>query len=277
MKSAGSAALALLLSLGASQAGAEVDSLLEAAEYKLIGEVRLDGINDASGVTYNSARDSLFVIVDDETALYEYSREGVLRRKVELFGFDDTEDVAWLGGEDYAVIEERTGLLLKIQIGETTGRVNRAEALELKRLGSSEHNDGVEGLAYAPDSGNLYLAHELNPRSVSVLNLTKDSFARVTPLWELAWYAIWPLDYSGLVYHPASGLLWVLSDASASLTEYTATGNAAGSIRLRDVNDDRIHNAEGIALDHRGWLYIVAEPNWLYIFKPKRPRFVQTR
>ena len=266
--------LLLFAWLGGGAAGA-VDSLLEAADYRLIGEVELSGISDASGITYNPDRDSLFVVVDDETALFEYGREGVLRRRIELHGFDDTEDVAYLGRDEYAVIEERTGVLLKILIGENTRRVDRLSAVELKHLGSSEHNDGVEGLAYAADSGNLYIAHELHPRAVSVLNLTRDSFARVTPLWELPWYSFGPRDYSGIAYRQEVGLLWVLSDVSATLTEYTATGQQVGEIRLRDQNGRRIRDAEGIALDKNGRLYIVAEPNKLYIYKPKRPRFVR--
>ncbi len=269
MKLAGAA---LLLCAGAAGAA---DSPLEAAQYELVGEVELSGISDASGVTYNPERDSLFVIVDDDTALFEYSREGVLLRKIELTGFDDTEDIAYLGDDEYVVIEERTGLLLKILAGELTARIDRASAVELKRLGSSEHNDGVEGLAYAADSGNLYLAHEMFPRAVSVLNLTKDSFARVTPLWKLPWYSLGPRDYSGIAYRPDSGFLWLLSDVSGSLTEYTATGNQVGEIRLRDAEGESIRDAEGIALDRNGRLYIVAEPNRLYLFKPRKPRFVR--
>lgn len=260
------AAAALLFIAAVARAA---DSPLEAARFELVGEIELDGIGGASGLSYNAVRDSLFVIDDDDTALYEYSRDGVLRRRIALDGFEDTEDVAWLGQDEYALIEERTGLLLQIRIGDTTRQVARSEAIELKRLGSSEHNDGVEGLAYAADRGNLYFVHELHPRAVSVLNLAKTSFARVTPLWTLPWYSLGPRDYSGIAYRPESGLLWPLSDVSASLTEYTPTGNEVGSMRLRDTQGERIRNAEGIALDREGRMYIVAEPNRLYLFKPK--------
>ncbi|MGH8529656.1 MAG: SdiA-regulated domain-containing protein [Nevskiales bacterium] len=266
-------ALALLgFVLGTAQAA---DSPLEAAEYELVQELVLEGISkDASGVTYNPDRDSLYVVANGETALYEYQRSGEFKRKIEIVGFNDTEDLAYLGRDEFALIEERTGALLKILVSDVTARVDRDSAVLLKHLGSSEHNDGVEGLAYAPDTGNLYLAHERRPRTVSVVNLAKP-FARVTELWTLAWYTISPLDYSAVAYRPESGLLWLLSDASSSVTEYTVTGQQVGRIKLRDQNGDRLHDPEGMTVDRAGRMYVVAEPNRLYIFAPRKPRFVR--
>ncbi len=266
-------ALALFtLAVGATQAA---DSLLDAAEYELVQEIALEGIDaDASGVTYNPDSDSLFVVVDDDTALFEYQRSGEFRRKIELVGFDDTEDLAYLGRDEFALIEERTGALLKILVSDVTQRVDYDNAVLLKHLGSSEHNDGIEGLAYAPDTGNLYLAHERFRRAVSVVNLKKD-FGRVTELWKLSWYAINPLDYSGITYRADSGLLWLLSDDSSSVTEYTVTGQEVGRLKLRDQNGDRLRNPEGVTADPAGRMYVVAEPNRLYIFAPRKPRFVR--
>ncbi len=266
---------ALWLLYGLAGAAGATDSPLEAADYQLVQEVKLAGIAaDASGLTYNPDRDRLLVIVDHDTALFEYTRSGQFQRKIELDGFEDTEDIAYLGDDEYVVIEERTGMLLKILVSELTQRVHRDSAFELKHLGGSAHNDGMEGLAYGSDTGNLYLAHERLPRAVSVLNLHKP-FPRVTELWTLSWYAVTPLDYSGIAYRAGTGLLWLLSDNSSSITEYTASGNEVGRLKLRKHNGKRLRGPEGIAVAPDGMLYVVSEPNRLYIFAPNHARFVR--
>ena len=62
---------------------------------------------EASAVTYDAARDSLFVVGDGATAILQVSKTGQLIDSMALSGFVDTEGITSLGGGQFVVAEER--------------------------------------------------------------------------------------------------------------------------------------------------------------------------
>lgn len=85
-------------------------------------------------------------------------------------------------------------------------------------------------------------------------------------------------DLSGVYYHSGSRSLLILSDESGSVVKTTLDGKELGRLSLKkDDNSglqEDIPQAEGIAMDNKGVLYICSEPDLLYMFNvpvPQKP------
>ena len=81
-------------------------------------------------------------------------------------------------------------------------------------------------------------------------------------------------DLSSLYYDKASDHLLVLSDESRVVIELDRAGDPLGSLTLRGGNHgltDDVPQAEGLAMDDRGSLYVVSEPNLFYRFSRELP------
>ena len=80
-------------------------------------------------------------------------------------------------------------------------------------------------------------------------------------------------DFSSLAIDQRTGHLLVLSDESRMLLELDPQGNPVSFISLAMVFNGltrSIKQAEGVAMDAQGTIYIVSEPNLFYVFK-KQP------
>lgn len=82
--------------------------------------------------------------------------------------------------------------------------------------------------------------------------------------------ALFMRDISSLSLHEPSGHLLVLSDESKLLVEYGADGKLVSMMPLwrgwHGLNRS-VPQAEGIALDPHGVIYVMSEPNLLYRFE----------
>ena len=258
------------LILGQALGQAELPPRLD--QYTLAkGPVVIGGVSqNASGLTYHAGRDSLFVVLDAPQRVIELGLDGSLKRKINLNKFEDTEGIVWLGENRFAVVEEAHGNIVLIELEPKDGGVSWKKAKKLKPDIKVNATNGLEGIAYDPLAKRFFVARE--KRSPAVFKIIPPKPESDTPpaaiLMSLAGRGL--RDISGLHYDAKNERLLILSHESACVVEANKYGIETSRLLLRGGKaglSRTIFKAEGVALDKRGTLYIVSEPNLLYVFK----------
>ena len=258
------------LILGQALGQAELPPRLD--QYTLAkGPVVIGGVSqNASGLTYHAGRDSLFVVLDAPQRVIELGLDGSLKRKINLNKFEDTEGIVWLGENRFAVVEEAHGNIVLIELEPKDGGVSWKKAKKLKPNIKVNATNGLEGIAYDPLAKRFFVARE--KRSPAVFKIIPPKPESDTPpaaiLMSLAGRGL--RDISGLHYDAKNERLLILSHESACVVEANKYGIETSRLLLRGGKaglSRTIFKAEGVALDKRGTLYIVSEPNLLYVFK----------
>ena len=258
------------LILGQALGQAELPPRLD--QYTLAkGPMVIGGVSqNASGLTYHAGRDSLFVVLDAPQRIVELGLDGSLKRKINLNKFEDTEGIVWLGENRFAVVEEAHGNIVLIELEPKDGGVSWKKAKKLKPDIKVNATNGIEGIAYDPLAKRFFVARE--KRSPAVFKIIPPKPESDTPpttiLMSLAGRGL--RDISGLHYDAKNERLLILSHESACVVEANKYGIETSRLLLRGGKaglSRTIFKAEGVALDKRGTLYIVSEPNLLYIFK----------
>ena len=240
------------------------------------GPVVIGGVSqNASGLTYHAKRDSLFVVLDAPQRIVELGLDGSFKRKINLNKFDDTEGITWLGENRFAVVEEARGNIVLIELEPKDGGVSWKKAKKLNLDIKVNTTNGLEGIAYDPLAKRFFVARE--KRSPAVFKIIPPKPESVAPptsiLMSLAGRGL--RDISGLHYDAKNERLLILSHESACVVETNKYGIETSRLLLRGGKSGlsrTIFKAEGVALDKHGTLYIVSEPNLLYVFKKAKPR-----
>ena len=255
----------------------EAEELTRLDQYTLAkGPVVIGGVSqNASGLTYHAGRDSLFVVLDSPQRVVELSLDGSLKRKINLNKFEDTEGIVWLGENRFAVAEEALGNIVLIELEPKDGGVSWKKAKKLNPDIKVNAANGLEGIAYDPLGKRFFVARE--KRSPAVFKIIppkpESDMPTTSILMSLAGRGL--RDISGLHYDAKSERLLILSHESACVVETNKYGIETSRLLLRGGKSGlsrTIFKAEGVALDKHGTLYIVSEPNLLYIFKKAKLR-----
>ncbi|MDZ4828598.1 MAG: SdiA-regulated domain-containing protein [Phycisphaerae bacterium] len=246
-------------------------TVFDLADYELVATFPLPNpaALEASGVTYNLATGTLFVIGDEGLAMVEVTTEGQFVSQMALTGFEDTEGITAIGGGQFVVAEERIQdvYLLNYVAGGTVDR----SALPTVSLGGTVGNSGLEGVSFDPISGDYVTVKEKNPQGVSLATI---DWALVqcstTPLFTPALGVLDLSDVQTLTTVPSlvgtadQDQLIILSQESAKLLEVTRTGEVLSSFDLSAIAGD----AEGVTIGPDGTIYVVGETPALYVLKP---------
>ena len=98
----------IIISLFLNQELTKGDKQLNLNQYTLVkGPIVIEGVKaNASGLTYSAKRDSLFVVLDQPQRVVEITFDGSLKRKIDLNKFQDTEGIAWVTEDIFAIAEE---------------------------------------------------------------------------------------------------------------------------------------------------------------------------
>lgn len=240
----------------------------------------IEGLNDdVSALTFDPVRKSLFTVTNQNSELIELSLDGKILRRIALIGFGDPEAVEFISEDIYVITDERQQRLIKIRLEDDTQFLDAAEAEQMTLGVHMSGNKGFEGLAYDSVGKRLFVAKERDPMLIYEVH----GFPHHNPEKSYAVHVInnpkrdaglFVRDLSSLQYDERSGHLLALSEESRLIIELDIDGRPLSTLSLskgRQGLQKTVPQAEGLAMDDDGNLYLVSEPNLFYVFKKSQP------
>ncbi|MDH0731673.1 SdiA-regulated domain-containing protein [Pseudomonas sichuanensis] len=231
--------------------------------------------DDVSALTYDPDRKSLFSVTNAKSELIELSLDGRILRRIPLTGFGDPEAVEYVGPSTYVITDERQQRLIRVRLDDDTLFLDANDAEQLSLGIGLNGNKGFEGLAYDSAGKRLFVAKERDPMVIYEVH----GFPHDNPDKPYAVHVVqdrkrdrrlFVRDLSSLQYDERSGHLLALSDESRLVLELDVKGRPLSTMSLRkgfQGLQQTVPQAEGIAMDDAGTLYMVSEPNLFYVFK----------
>ena len=231
--------------------------------------------DDVSALTFDPDRRSLLTVTNQKSEIIELSLDGRILRRIPLVGFGDPEAIEYISPGIYVITDERAQRLIKVRLDDTTRFVDAAEAQQLSLGIGRSGNKGFEGLAYDLDGKRLFVAKERDPVTIYEVH----GFPHTDPEKPFAVHVVddprrdeglFVRDLSSLDFDQRSGHLLALSDESRLVLELNSDGRPISSLSLlRGMHglQRSVPQAEGVAMDDAGNLYLVSEPNLFYLFR----------
>ncbi|QVM91170.1 SdiA-regulated domain-containing protein [Pseudomonas entomophila] len=236
----------------------------------------IEGLDDdLSALTYDPDRKSLFTVTNARSELIELSLDGRILRRVPLTGFGDPEAVEYVGPNSYVITDERQQRLIRVRLEDDTQFLDANDAEQLSLGIGLNGNKGFEGLAYDSVGKRLFVAKERDPMMIYEVH----GFPHDNPDKPYAVHVVqdrkrdkrlFVRDLSSLQFDERSGHLLALSDESRLVLELDVKGRPLSTLSLRKGMQglkQTVPQAEGIAMDDAGTIYLVSEPNLFYVFK----------
>jgi len=119
------------------------------------------GVNNLSGIAYSGETNLLYGVLNFPASILEIDLDGNLVRTITLTNFDDTEGIVHIGGNQFAVTEERNRRIVFVTIGSNTTNVNfPGNGFVTFNDSGTGDNFGFEGLAYDASNDVLYIGRE---------------------------------------------------------------------------------------------------------------------
>ncbi len=245
--------------------------------YRVVVEAQpVQGLDDdISALTYDPDRKTLFTVTNARAELIELSLDGRILRRVPLTGFGDPEAVEYVGPHSYVITDERQQRLIRVRLEDDTMFLDAADAEQLTLGIGLNGNKGFEGLAYDSAGKRLFVAKERDPMLIYEVH----GFPHDNPEQPYAVHVVqdrkrdsrlFVRDLSSLQFDERSGHLLALSDESRLVLELDVEGRPLSTLSLRKGFQGlqaTVPQAEGIAMDEAGTIYLVSEPNLFYVFK----------
>lgn len=248
-------------------------------DYRVTVEAQvIDGLSDdVSALTYDPDRRSLFTVTNQRAELIELSLAGKILRRMPLTGFGDAEAVEYISPGIYVISDERAQRLFKVHVDENTRWLDAADSEQLSLGLGLNGNKGFEGLAYDSQGQRLFVAKERDPlRILEITGFPGDEQRlnlQVTDDQRRD-RGLFVRDLSSLQFDERSGHLLALSDESRLVIELDLDGRPISTLSLlRGMHGLKrsVPQAEGLAMDEQGTLYLVSEPNLFYVFAKPAP------
>jgi len=228
----------------------------------------------SSGLAYAVDRQAFYVVVNAPPELIELDSELRVLRTVRLEGFSDTEGVAYLGDGQFAVVDERRGILSRFRLEANQSVVQYADAEHLQVVAPQDmvKNRGLEGVAFMAEPGRFFVIEERRPRRIFDILWPDPGKGEpsVSQPWDVEFLPWWdPRNLSDAHYDQQSDLLLVLSRFSKVIVALTKRGTELGRLHLTAGSaglDEPILGAEGLTMGPDGALYVCAERRGIYVF-----------
>lgn len=258
--------------------GSMPEHSLNLGRYRVDIEARVvEGLeDDLSALTYNRDRDSLATVINGEPLFLELDLEGRILRRVRIEGVRDMEGISHVDGNRYLIVEERSQRLLLVEIPDDAQSIDTQGAPSLGLALDDSGNKGFEGVTWDDTRQRLVVVKERDPLRLIVVEGFVNTSASVPTLRIAELKAedspgLFMSDLSSVSQHNATGHLLLLSDASHMLVEYGADYEPISLMGLwsgMSGLSSTVPQAEGVAVDSQGRIYVVSEPNLFYRFVP---------
>ncbi len=246
-------------------------------------QVEIDGmaipdLENASGFTYNSKRNTLFTVLNKESQIVEIDLKGKVIRKIHVMGVEDIEGITHITDNRYVIADERDNRLVLVTLDDDAIDLDIKNSPILKLGINPAGNKNFEGVSWDDNNSRLLVVKERDPKFIMSVKGFFD--AKVNQPLNIEIKKVenfesaikWSLrDLSSVTYHSKTGHLLLLSDESRLIKEYDEDGKAVGALALwKGFHGLRRHvpQAEGIAVGEDGRIYVMSEPNLFYVFKP---------
>ncbi|MNZ45003.1 SdiA-regulated [compost metagenome] len=251
-------------------------------DYRVVIEGKqIEGLDDdVSALTYDPDRHSLFSVTNQPAQIIELSLDGHLLRKIPLTGFGDPEAIEYIGPGSYVISDEREQRLIRVHVDEQTTFIDAADGEQLSLGIGLSGNKGFEGLAFDAAERRLFVAKERDPVRIYEIR----GFPHTQADKPFAVHVLddpkrdrrlFVRDLSSLQYDERSGHLLALSDESRLVVELDVDGKPISTLSLlggMQGLERSVPQAEGVAMDEAGSLYLVSEPNLFYVFRKPEPK-----
>lgn len=250
-------------------------------DYQLVREVNLalHEKDELSGLTWDSRTQSLWAVTGGSECVIEFRPDGQILRRIQLHGLSDLEGIEVLPNGQLSIVDERERLLAILPpLQPDTHTVHRSETQSYDLGFPDAGNKGFEGLGWSAQYKQLFLVKERDP--LGVFSFVSPSLSVGTEQLKHTLHTHIPetrlplRDLSSFAEDPHSRNWILLSDESRMLLEVTPQGEPISFIKLYggfNGLSQSIRQAEGIAFDEHSRLYLVGEPNRLYVFERLTP------
>lgn len=240
----------------------------------------VSGIADnLSGLAYNPETKTLFAVTNRPPQIAELSLDGRLLRLAPLHGARDTEGIAHIQGDWFAIADERSNRIHWVQFGQGMTEVSLDNSPYVQLGDIAIKNFALEGLGWDAKRQQLLAVTEKWPMQVLMVDapLSKLKPGLVdlkVSTWEVPAVDDMPsTDLAAVEVDPRSGNLLLLGEEASVLYEYSRAGDLLSVMPLwagMSGLENRVPQPEGLAVDNSGNIYIVSEPNLFYKFERKR-------
>jgi uncharacterized protein YjiK len=209
---------------------------------------------DLSGITYVPDTNTFFLIQNNGGGLWEVDIDFNRIRTIVMNGFGDTEDIAFMSGNEFAIVDESSQLF----IGSIGSSATQISAGNFQRITFDTYsgNSGYEGVAYDSNADIFYVVKESAPKRIR-------SFSRPATSADTTVAASTPFDanllpagdLSSATLDTRTGRLLILSHESHKLMDVGLDGFVHGELAMADSSQH-----EGVALDSSFNIYVTSEP-----------------
>jgi uncharacterized protein YjiK len=187
---------------------------------------------------------------------------------VKLSGFEDAEGLCYVDGDRFLIAEEARMRITLIDVPPNATKF-KADGPSIEIDVKSKKNKGLEGVSYDPKTDTLFTVREGKPPAVFRVQPVRDQERSRTEEWPLDLDDF--NDLSDTFFDAATRWLWLLSHESQFAAAFDSEGLRVTELQLRKGHHglpEDVIQAEGIARDRQGTLYICSEPNHVYRFRP---------
>ncbi|MDF5994105.1 SdiA-regulated domain-containing protein [Pseudomonas aeruginosa] len=204
--------------------------------------------------------------------------QGKVLRTIPLTGFGDAEAIEYISRGVYVITDERQQRLVKVRLEDDTRFIDAADAQQLSLGIGLNGNKGFEGWPTTPRASACS-----SPRSATRCASTRSTVSHTQADKPFAVHVVddpgrdkrlFVRDLSSLQFDEGTGHLLALSDESRLVVELDTDGEPVSTLSLlRGMHGLKrsVPQAEGVAMDDRGVLYLVSEPNLFYVFSKDEP------